>query len=565
MAKRHSQGHPHPRCRIARRVLLGALVLAALAPASAAADFAPVVPVPAHVTLRGPGTINDAVGGATLCSAPLGTPATHVTMCDGTALSQALVNTPPTFTQFQVILVAQGPIRNGSPDNAGWTVSGWNGACSGTVEQCGRADPCTAAGPTYVCATGPYTANSAPLRVEPVMHDNRAPTPAIAAGPPAADAGTGTPYLTPDGRAHFTLTTDENQELPSYQCSVDGAALSPCTSSFTTAPLSSNFHTLQVHATDNSGLAGPDLLRKWDNELDPKVAFVARPAAFLRATSFAFSWLDARIDTNGYFCRFDSSAPANFNPCASPTTFSALAQGAHHLDVQARIHAINGDDVLGSVASAAFTVDTIAPDTRIDAGPDDGLITNQPSQAILFTGLNGASGFQCSLDKAAFTPCASPDKLTGLKVGQHTFTVRAIDQAGNLDPTPETRSWRVISHFPNLNVDATMSVKFFRKYTLVTHLFVSKAPKGSTIKVSCKGKGCKKKSVTQRVKKKKSKIDLVKLLKSAHLGKKAVVTVQVTQPGFNGVVVRFKIKITASPSKSTLCLPSGATKPRNSC
>lgn len=550
-----------------RRVALIALALALLAPASAAADFTPVAFVQAHVTLRGPGTITDLLGGGILCSAPEGTVATHVTVCDGSVQTTALAVIPgPIFTQFHTVLVARGPTHNGAPDNAGWQISGWSGPCSGSSEQCGRPDPCLPAGATYVCDTGPYTVNSGPLRVEPVFNDVRAPTVSTTAGPAPADVGTGTPYVTPDGRAHFTLTTNENQEAPTYQCSVDGVLpFSPCPTSFTTGVLSSNFHTLDVKATDNSGVLGPTFHRKWDNELDPKVGFTSAPGAFLRATSFAFAWHDVRVDTTGYFCRFDSTAPADFNPCASPTARAGLAQGAHHLDVQARIHAFNGTDVLGSVASRSFTVDTIAPDTRIDAGPDDGLITNQTSQTILFTGLGGASGFQCSLDGAVFAPCASPDHLSGLKLGAHTFTVRAVDAAGNGDPTPETRSWRVISHFPSLSSDATMQYKFFRKYTLVSHLFATKVPAGATITVTCKGKGCKKKSAVKHVAKKSKKLDLVKLLKHAHLGRKARLTVQITQPGFNGVVVRFTIKIAAAASKSSLCLVPGATKPTSSC
>jgi hypothetical protein len=34
--------------------------------------------------------------------------------------------------------------------------------------------------------------------------------------------------------------------------------------------------------------------------------------------------------------------------------------------------------------------------------------------------------------------------ITGLKRKKHTFSVRAVDQAGNADQTPATFSWRVI-------------------------------------------------------------------------------------------------------------------------
>jgi hypothetical protein len=50
--------------------------------------------------------------------------------------------------------------------------------------------------------------------------------------------------------------------------------------------------------------------------------------------------------------------------------------------------------------------------------------------------------FQCALDGGSFTTCASPKSVTGLADGSHTFSVRAINSAG--DPGPQTdRTWTV--------------------------------------------------------------------------------------------------------------------------
>jgi hypothetical protein len=51
--------------------------------------------------------------------------------------------------------------------------------------------------------------------------------------------------------------------------------------------------------------------------------------------------------------------------------------------------------------------------------------------------------FECSLDNAEFTVCSSPINYRKLSLAWHTFRVRAIDQAGNVDPTPATREWYV--------------------------------------------------------------------------------------------------------------------------
>src|SRR5205823_1415239 len=56
----------------------------------------------------------------------------------------------------------------------------------------------------------------------------------------------------------------------------------------------------------------------------------------------------------------------------------------------------------------------------------------------------GGSHFQCALDAAAYAACTSPVSYSGLAAGSHAFAVRAIDAAGNVDPTPATRTWTVI-------------------------------------------------------------------------------------------------------------------------
>jgi hypothetical protein len=47
------------------------------------------------------------------------------------------------------------------------------------------------------------------------------------------------------------------------------------------------------------------------------------------------------------------------------------------------------------------------------------------------------------LDGAAYTSCNSPQAYSRLDDAKHTFRVRAIDRAGNLDPTPAVRRVRV--------------------------------------------------------------------------------------------------------------------------
>ncbi len=61
-----------------------------------------------------------------------------------------------------------------------------------------------------------------------------------------------------------------------------------------------------------------------------------------------------------------------------------------------------------------------------------------------FTSNEAGSSFQCSLDHAKFKPCKSPKKYRPSQPGMHLFRVRAIDRAGNVDPTPVRRRFEVL-------------------------------------------------------------------------------------------------------------------------
>ena len=58
------------------------------------------------------------------------------------------------------------------------------------------------------------------------------------------------------------------------------------------------------------------------------------------------------------------------------------------------------------------------------------------------TDARAVAGFECSLDGGAFAACTSPHTVK-VKKGKHTFSVRATDQAGNVDGSPATFDWKV--------------------------------------------------------------------------------------------------------------------------
>jgi hypothetical protein len=87
------------------------------------------------------------------------------------------------------------------------------------------------------------------------------------------------------------------------------------------------------------------------------------------------------------------------------------------------------------------TRDTTPPNTRLTASP--ARRTRAHRARFRFVSTEAGSRFQCRLDRRRWAACRSPRGYIGLRKGLHVFRVRARDAAGNADPTPAVRSWRI--------------------------------------------------------------------------------------------------------------------------
>jgi acid phosphatase type 7 len=105
---------------------------------------------------------------------------------------------------------------------------------------------------------------------------------------------------------------------------------------------------------------------------------------------------------------------------------------------------------MGTVALSAFfypsimvnAADTTPPQTTITSGPS-GTVTGT-TVTFEFISNEPGSTFKCKLvgRESTRTNCTSPKTYTGLTAGTtYTFRVWAQDAAGNLDPTPATRTF----------------------------------------------------------------------------------------------------------------------------
>jgi Ca2+-binding RTX toxin-like protein len=84
------------------------------------------------------------------------------------------------------------------------------------------------------------------------------------------------------------------------------------------------------------------------------------------------------------------------------------------------------------------------PETNPIVGPKK--VKKGKKPAFTFGSPAAGAQFECAIDSGPFKPCESPHhvKTKKLSEGKHTLSVRAIQPAGNADPTPSTFRFKVL-------------------------------------------------------------------------------------------------------------------------
>jgi Ca2+-binding RTX toxin-like protein len=149
--------------------------------------------------------------------------------------------------------------------------------------------------------------------------------------------------------------------------------------------------------------------------------------------TFAFS--SSQADST-FGCSIDAAAAFG---CTSQYTTGPLPDGGHTFRVAAT-NSVPETDATPAVRS--FTVDTTPPQTTITAGPAEGESINSDAPAFAWASSETNSTFACIADAIPLMSCELAF-ASGASAGPHTFSVAAIDTAGNTDPTPATRNFTV--------------------------------------------------------------------------------------------------------------------------
>jgi subtilisin family serine protease len=100
---------------------------------------------------------------------------------------------------------------------------------------------------------------------------------------------------------------------------------------------------------------------------------------------------------------------------------------------------------LNKALQAVVAGDVDSPNTTITQGPTGRIKKrNAATLKFKFNSTEGGSTFRCKRDSGSWASCSSPKVYNNLPLGQHTFQVRATDQANNTDLTPAKRTFRIV-------------------------------------------------------------------------------------------------------------------------
>ena len=251
---------------------------------------------------------------------------------------------------------------------------------------------------------------------------------------PDTTIGTAPGAVTDETEPSFGFTSSEAGFV--FECRVDGGAWDACASPYSAGPLADGEHLFEVRAVDTAGnfdsTAAGHSFRVDTVAPETAIDNGPPPAGGGASPTFAFS---ANESGSSFECRMDGGS---WEPCTSPHSSAALADGDHGFDVRASDAAGNVDT---SQASRAFSVDATAPDTTIDLAPEP--VSPELAPSFEFSASEPGATFECRIDEGTWETCASPFSFGELGEGDHVFEVRATDAVGNFDSSAAAHAFRI--------------------------------------------------------------------------------------------------------------------------
>jgi len=222
-----------------------------------------------------------------------------------------------------------------------------------------------------------------------------------------------------------------------FECKIDTGAFTSCTSPKTYTKLKPGAHHFEVHAIANGIVDPTPATHDWTVDKTAPNTMITLPPPLLTNNPVATIAFSSDDSSATFQCSLDGGP---FAPCSNPFVSGPLADGKHNFQVKAIDGAGNIDK--SAAKAKAWTVDTTAPNTTIAKGPTNP--SKSTNAAFKFKSSEKKSTFQCNLDSGGYTPCTGAMTFPRLSLGAHHLDVRAIDGAGNIDPTPAAYDWMII-------------------------------------------------------------------------------------------------------------------------
>jgi Bacterial TSP3 repeat len=280
------------------------------------------------------------------------------------------------------------------------------------------------------------------------------PPPTPDTTPPNTTIVTGPSGETTETSASFSFSSSESNST--YQCQLNGSSWAACGSPKIYSDLSTGNQSFSVRATDAAGNTDPTpAMRTWTVEAPdsgtPLTAVWAPPASPQASVPVTLDGTasigDGPLGCTWSFENQDGSIVWDtLSGCKVDFTFEA--SGTKYVELIVENDEGDSDTNKQSfvVAPAAPAPDTTPPNTTIDSGPSGA--TTATTASLSFSSSESNSTFECQLDGSSWATCSSPKAYSGLKVGNHSFSVRATDTAGNTDASAATRTWTVEAGTP---------------------------------------------------------------------------------------------------------------------
>lgn len=268
---------------------------------------------------------------------------------------------------------------------------------------------------------------------------------AVDATAPTVALSASVPVLTNNVNVSFTFSANEPA---TFECTLDGVTNLNCASPVTYNDLADGQHRFHVTAKDSFGNVSLASSFSWTIDTTAPMTFITAQQGENNAPNIIFT-MGASEEGSTFQCSLDG---APFMICSSTTSYSDLAAGEHVFMARA-IDGAGNIDAVG--ASHSFTVVQPLTTTITSVNPSSS-ITSLTSITFEFAANDAAATFECSLDGAAHSPCASPMSYSGLAAGGHTFNVRAV-VGTTVESVGASHSWTIDTTMP-IPTSVTVSV-----------------------------------------------------------------------------------------------------------